>query len=116
MALRLSQVQAGTKALDMPVEGEVLRLVYRVGQLTPATLDRVEQIESIDDIVALLLEWLVEWDMEDDNGEWLPVNEATLRALPLPFLRQMFRFVLSDGRTDPLPSRSSAGGSFQAGQ
>lgn len=114
MPLKLSQVQAGVKALEMPVEGETLKLVYRTGKVTPEALDRVEAIQSIDDIVALLLDWLAEWDLEDDEGRRLPVNEETLRALPLPFLRQVFRFILSDGRTDPLPRATSGGGSFQA--
>ncbi len=114
MPVRLSHIRAGVKTLEMDLGEGTLCLTYRVGRITPEIVDRVDQVRNIDDIVELLLEWLSSWDMEDDEGQVLPVSEETLRALPMPFLRAIFRFILSDGRENPLAVRPSVAGSFQA--
>jgi hypothetical protein len=99
-------------AIDLG-EGETLNVVYRPGVLTPArhdeAIDLVEQQRVGAALAKSLSLSLVSWDLTGEEGEPYPVDEDTLRELPVRFLDMVFSAIQDDNVPNGKKSKQSAG-------
>jgi len=101
-----------TRTVTMAVGEDVVTLTYRPSGITPETEDRLEAFVKEQKVgqsmIALLLDTLVSWDITDDKGKTLPINDAQLRKLPLALLGQMVRTITEDMRPNAPSGGTSA--------
>ena len=118
--MRLSALKARTRTVQVPIPPqnddepeEYIEVTYKPGELTLEVSDRLQEQIAInaDDneavLKAMLLPLLETWDIEDEEGNQIPVNEETLRTIPLQFLMGVILTITADGRPDPQKVGSS---------
>jgi len=93
---------------------ETLTVSYRPMGFTPLTEERLQECQEQGRIgrglVSLLLDCLVGWDLLDDKGKPLAIDNDTLQSLPLNLLARIVSAIGEDMRPNP-----QSAGSFGAG-
>lgn len=89
-----------------PQPEDVVKVGYRPGALTLAIADelRALQFDPMADLrvaEVMLLPILESWDLQNDDGSELPVNEVTLKSLPIEFIGRVFNAVREDALPNP---------------
>lgn len=115
MAVSLKALKGGEKVIPVTYGDETFDVAYLPGEFTGdllatvADTDETKATAALDAMLALLLPVLVRWDIEDENGENLPITSASLRAVPLAVLRAILGAIQEDSRPGeaPAPSVSS---------
>jgi len=114
MPVRIGKLSANTATVAVEIDGETLNVVYRPSGLTPETEDRLQEMVKEQrggaSLIVLLREILVSWDLLDDNDQPLPVDERTLRGLPITLLSRVAEAISDDMRPNPQSGGRSAAG------
>jgi hypothetical protein len=108
----LGHLKKQTKAVaPIDFDGEALNIRYRVHAFTPnveAELRASEKEGSVSDSLVRMLTLLLDsWDLNDEKGKVLPVNETVLRDVPLAVLSRIFTAISEDQAPPPEKSGSS---------
>lgn len=97
-----------------PIEfegGGTLTLTYRVHAFTPNTETDLraseEEGQVSDSLVKTLAVLLENWDLTDEKGKVLSINEKTLRDVPISILGKCFTAISEDQLPPPEKSGSS---------
>lgn len=100
--MRLSQIRAETKALTIPFQAGDLNVTYRPNTFTADVADRMtaaaqETDTATDSFLDTVIGILADWDLEDDNGDVIPLEKARLRAeVPVPVFGRIFQEIQRD--------------------
>ncbi len=98
--MKISHIARDSRELIIPVGDEEVHISFRPGGLSPATEERLLQFAADQRggaaLVAFLADCLCDWDITDDAGKKLPVNEHTLKSLPIVFLGQIVNAISED--------------------
>ena len=96
---------------------DLVHVVYRPGALTLEVSDQVKEIMETgfehEVALAMLKAMVVKWDLEDEDEKELPVNEQTIKQVPLEFLGMILRGIEADARPNPTMGETSDGTSPQ---
>ena len=82
---KLSALQpADIRKVEIPVGGDTLHMDVDASVLTIGWQHRVNKAVADEDVAAFAVEFfslVQEWDLEDDDGEILPLTEETINQL-----------------------------------
>ena len=109
--MKLSAVLADRRTLEIPFETDVLTIVYWPSALTPRTISEAmaqEDDNKSQSVVDLLVTVIDEWDLEDGDGEIVPISPEMLETLPVRFLSDVLTAITAD--TNPNPTNSGNSG------
>lgn len=106
MAMKLSEVKAKTKVVNVVFMDEQVDVSYHPAAMTPAILEEVmglakgaetdsEEMALIGSMLEPVLDW---WDVLDDDGNRLPTTKDSIRQMPLAFLMKVLDDVQADMR------------------
>lgn len=120
MPVTLSDLQRDERELDVQIGEATLHIVYRPSGITPVVEEELRQAQRDERtggmLAGLLVSILVSWDLlPEPDAEPLPIDEETLRELPMRFLAQLVTAIGEDSSADPLQSERSAAGSPRKG-
>lgn len=101
--MKLSQVRAETRDIVVEFDSDVLNVTYRpntftvdaASEIQAAMSDPAKQTEGLFKMVS---EMLAGWDLEDDNGEIVPLGDpARMKAeVPMPIFGKIFEAMRKD--------------------
>lgn len=114
MPITLTELFADEKPLQIPIGAHTLAVKYRVSGITPETeqvFRRLAQESAGQALVAFLLPILTDWDLLDDEGRPVPINQKTLSSLPVRFLSLITEAIGEDINPNPTSAGSSGAGS-----
>lgn len=98
--MKLSELRANVRRLEVEYYGNKLAVAYRPGEMTPESEDALrearEQNRATDAMVELMARTLVEWDVTDDDGAALPITPDTLRPFPSALLLHIMAAIQED--------------------
>jgi hypothetical protein len=104
---------------NLPEEdGLIVRMrairIGKVRSLMKAMSSQSESDESLDEMFALLLEGLVSWNLEDENGVPVPATAESLDEMELPFVMTILEAWLTQmtGPDEGLGKGSGSGATF----
>lgn len=107
-----------TAEFDLEWMGEQVRITYSPALVSPDVVDKMGELnESNPDLtqgeawMALLCPALRDWDLEDDDGQVVPIEPDVLGSLPTPFLRAILVGMQEAVRPTRRRTRSSRGSS-----
>lgn len=83
-SIRDAIVEVTVTFLDVEVRAGV-----RPGRITRSLVEAAQNAEALDALVEQVVELVAWWDITDEAGERLPVNEGTVRQLPIPFIARL---------------------------
>lgn len=114
--MKLSQLLRDERSVTLDVDGESLPITYRPSGITPETeeafLGGTERNRSGGAMASLLSDVLVSWGLEGEDGEPYPIDEDSLRRLPIPFLGDVLGAIFEDMRPNARKRAPSVGGSL----
>jgi hypothetical protein len=120
--MKVSKLAGKTQTVNIKVPGEgdepeeSVAVVYMPGALTLRVSEQITEAveQGLEANVAfhMLKPMLVSWDLQDEEGNELPVNEETLKDIPLNFLGMILQAIHADVRPDP-PKPGNSGNSLQ---
>ena len=99
---KLSGILKFTRSIDVDYFGHPIRVAYRPAAFTRAYYQFLQDSRDEPGSLYPAFERIVEsWDLQDDDGQPIPVDAATLEGLELPadLLPYIFKCVNED-RTD----------------
>ncbi len=126
--MRIGKIKSEPIATTFHFRGEALNLLVDADMLTPKFIEQMRTLaqgassaakpkkktEEEDGLAMLALasqnntfmvealsRVIVEWDLQDDDGQTLPISAATFDNLPQVFLSELFQFV--NGVASPKP-------------
>jgi len=105
MPLTLEKLRIGRATIPVKYAGEVVRVTYRAGLITPAWQAdlRLSQLEVVVRDICAVVE---SWDLTE-NGETYPLKPDAVAKLPRPLLVEILLTVLYDtspGKTNSVTS------------
>lgn len=112
MPIRLSELAAKSRTIEVDFEGESIRVTYTPAKLTMATQARIQEAmklpadQSNGELAAVLTDAVTGWDVLGDDGAQLPVTGETVRALPLRFVGALALALFNDMGPNARPARS----------
>jgi hypothetical protein len=89
----LKKIAEKTKALEIPVDDDVLHVQYRPNALTVG--DAMAGARTPDEIVDLVRRTIVQWDLTDGGVE-VPITVEAMKTVPFPFLASVVEAVSTD--------------------
>lgn len=102
MPIRLSDLAAQRRDLDVEFDGEVVKVVYQPGKMTMQMQQRANQAmqmpaeEGNRELAQILSDLVIAWDVLEDEGKALPVNPETVSMMPLRFVTVLTRAIFAD--------------------
>ena len=97
--MRVSKLRDETRSVAVKVEDETLTVEYRPNAYTPKLEQEAAQVSG-DQAGPVLLTMLVPviagWDLVDDAGAMIPIDEANLAELPVSLLVTVLKAVGDD--------------------
>jgi hypothetical protein len=126
MTLTLKKLQSMTDTVEVHFHGEKADVVYRVGAISLATFDQIEDVskaaeqdeaEAVSELDMMMAEIVESWDVEVEPGKPFPLREkdggpaAELAELPIPFKSAVLRQVMehAQGKGEASDQRSRRG-------
>jgi hypothetical protein len=112
--MRLSKVLQEETTIQVPVGDEKVEVRYRPGAFTPALQDELDELGSGTAsrvgrrFCESLCKVLASWDLEEDNGEPVPLDPDRLTELPAQFLAKLLEVVAEDMRPGEAQGSSGA--------
>jgi len=116
MPIKFSDLSKEVRSTSIDVDGEPLAIVYRPKAMSAKAqilggrliklaedsknkvpVDAKEVFQAIDDLVGVLKDLLVSWDLVGEDGERIPVTREWIERLPMEMLADIFRAV-SEGQ------------------
>lgn len=122
--MKLASLTGGTRTVQVPVpateegsQDETVTVTYRPGALTLETVERIGSLSSSGSeasaIVEVFASVLESWDIETEDGQYLGVDPAAIKKVPVRFLFEIFSIITEDARPDPQIGEASEGSSPQ---
>jgi hypothetical protein len=116
MPVRLTHLAEQRRALEIPQGDDVIKVVYDPQGITPEAESRLMSAESSNRgwgpaIAETLAGILIEWDVEDGEGNPYPPTLNNLMHLKTAFLSVILNAVFTDVNPNPQPSTASRSGS-----
>ena len=112
--MRLSDLAKDRRTVTVTVNGGTVSVTYRPGGITPQSEDALRELIAEQragaSLVAMLSGILVEWDLQDDEGQPYPMDAESLRRLPTVFLSAIAEGISADLRPNQPSGGSSAAG------
>lgn len=109
--MKLSKLSNRTATCTLDIEGEPLTLTVRPYLMTPERERLMSRAETADDAVDSLMtffcDYVVSWDVTDDNDNPVPIEPASVGAL-VPSNVVLYILRESKAATDPLDLTSAA--------
>lgn len=97
MALKLAQLAANKATTSFPYLGETVNLTYIPSLITEEYLDTIQRTaNTIDALSTNIVHVLSAWDVEEDDGNVMPLTVERLRSLDMSFLRTVFQAVMKE--------------------
>lgn len=118
MPIRVSALTADRRTVKVSFGDDALTLTYR-----PSAVNAVQEARELEDrekgqhLMAQarsLAEIVVSWDLQDDDGQPLPVSADVLAPLGLDFTSKVTRAILDDLLPNRTPPATSSNGSSAA--
>lgn len=115
MPIRLSTLTADRRPLRVPFGDDALTLTYK-----PSTINAVQETRELEDKAAgkhvlsqvrTLAEAVISWDLQDDDGNPLPITEEVMKGLGLDVILKINRAIIADLLPNPQMAASSENGS-----
>lgn len=75
MPIKLSDLKKKTKRVSLEILGETLAVEYRPGAITPVFLSALQD-ETLAAALPQIITW---WDLQDEDGEMIPIDEDSLK-------------------------------------
>ena len=119
MPVRMSNLVADRRTINFPVGDDTLRIVYK-----PSTINAKQEIierEMRDQRLFLgamaksLATMIVDWDLQDDAGNQVPITEEVLGELGIDVLRRLQQAIMEDLLPNQRPAENSPSTSVQTG-
>ena len=122
--MKVSALKARVRKVDVVIPAtetdpeECVWIMYKPGEFTIEIAEKVNELvaEGKDNevISEMLLPVLDAWDLEDEEGNQLPVTLETMKTIPLHFLMACITTITEDARPDPQKGGTSEDGSVPA--
>ena len=113
MPVSLSQLQNRRKTVEIEYDTETVQVVYNPAAITVKTL---QELTSGDDKAHALIRnlqlFMVDWDVEDGDGNKVPISAELLEELPIDFLVAISEGIDKDVQPGEAKGATSKGGSF----
>lgn len=93
MTINLSSVSLDKAETEVAYGGQTAKLIYKPGAVTREALERMDH--QTDGDLVFLKETLIDWDVKKGTKK-VPITEASLKSLPMPFLRATIYAILGD--------------------
>lgn len=103
MPIKLSDLAAQTRQIDVAFGGETAQVVYRPNAVTPEFVARVGKGLPLLDAVCALVE---SWDVLAYDGAPVEVSAANLANVPMQFLQAVFNTIYLDAASPKAPKRA----------
>ncbi len=110
--MKISQATAKPTDLDVPFDGDVvLKVKYRPLTYTVREMESLQEDErNVARIIETIQRLVVEWDLEDDEGNIVGLDDESLRDIPTHIFLQIIREV-SNHQSVGAEGKASAAGS-----
>jgi hypothetical protein len=112
MSIKISDLFKSQVSSKFDFNGKTIEISYNPNYLTPLTAAELQGLADKGDHVEFLVKGLsgqiVEWDLADDNGKILPIEEKTLKRFPLVFLAALQTHL--NGEVSPKKEQESSFG------
>ena len=114
--MKLAQLLAKERTLDIDIDGDTLNVTYRPSDLTPELEDRMQASFETNRPGGALAKYLsgllIGWDLEGEDGV-IPLTPEGLAILPIEFLNTVAQAVIEDSNPKKTNAETSLGGSRQ---
>ena len=118
MPVRVSALITDRKTTGIDFDGETLSVTYRPSAINAAQEERELADKATGHVVLAvnksLAEMIVSWDLQDDEGNPLPVDEETLRPLGIDVVQRIYNGIIRDALPNRTPPGPSSNGSSPA--
>jgi hypothetical protein len=104
--LKLSQIRAETKPLVIPFQAGDLKVTYKPNAFTADVADKMtaqaaDESQATDAFLTMVIAIIDSWDLEDDEGNIVPIEMAALRReVPMPVFGRIFQEIQKDAVPD----------------
>lgn len=115
MAVTLKALKGSDRTVPVTYNGETFDVAYRPGEFTGDLLANLSDVDesradaAVKVMVSILLPVLSWWDVEDEQGQRLPITQQTLQAMPLAVLGAILQAVKVDNTPGEADAPSDAG-------
>jgi hypothetical protein len=113
--IKLSALTADRRRLNVHFDSGELNIVYRPSAINAVQEAREneqrEKGENLKSQAHSLVEILTSWDLEDDDGQPVPITHELMETLGMEFTRTLTRAVLDDLLPNRTPPATSSNGS-----
>lgn len=108
MTIRINQLrESDVRPLTVPYEGDVVRLHYRPAIYTAEFEDGIQSLiqsgRQIGAVAKGLADIIVDWDVEDDDGNPWPPTLENLRTINGQFIDAIVTAIMADIQKPRLP-------------
>jgi hypothetical protein len=87
MAIKRSVMADTTATVEVEWYGETAQVTVRPGRLTRELFAMMDEERSFDALAEQVKQLVVSWEVVDDEGKELPVDDTTIATLPFGFIR-----------------------------
>ncbi len=94
--MKLSAYLSKTKQIQVDFEGETLTIDYKPNVVTPTFLDSLEGLNNRQSVHKQICASVQSWDLVNDEGQVLPINDETLQTLPTGFTVRVLEAIVTD--------------------
>lgn len=101
----LSELVSGLRTINVPFGEHVLRVTYRLSERTPEANGRMNVLAPATELIGQLV---ASWDLTDDSGSMIPLDEEHLAGVPVPLLRRIIAAIIGDDGLGEVASSSDA--------
>lgn len=98
MTIRLSDIRADVRTVSFVYDGNDVNIQYKPSAITPVLQSKILKLDTNDsmNMVDVIVNVIVGWDVLDDKGKPIAITTATLGALPIGFVGQIVTSVFTD--------------------
>lgn len=100
--MKIANLIAETKTAVITVGGGVLNIEYAPARITPATLHQIDGLAEktpliqLDGAIALMVNLLIAWDLQQDDESPVSITPAALQELPTFLLVAVLKGMIAD--------------------
>ncbi len=113
--IKLSAMRGDVRTATVKIGGDEMTISYLPNAYTPRLEADAAQAQGGQQagpvLITILREVLTAWEITDDKGRMLPIDDKTLAEIPMPVLTDMLRVIGEDMNPQKKTSTPS-GGSF----
>lgn len=99
--MKMSEATDAPKDLDVPFGAAVLHVTYKPVDYTPREMEAAQESQDIKRVVDMIARTVVKWDLEDEDGNVIPLEQEALMDVRLNIFHGIFAAIAKDGAPDP---------------